>query len=465
LAPAAGGPATRLASTFPLPHIYDRHLDWSPDGKYLAVADKESADKPFSIFLVSPETSERRKLTDPPITNIGDTGPAFAPDSKTLSFRRTVSAGVGDIFVVPITGGQPRRLTNDDKDVAGHAWSADGREIVFCSNRGSDGGLWRIPVRGGEPRAIPSLRLWANFLAISRIGQRAAFSHWFVDSNIWLVRLGPGDKPGEATRVIASTREDRSPQFSPDGTKIAFRSDRSGWNEIWVSDSNGSHSVELTSFRGPLTGSPHWSPDGQSIAFDSRPTGNGDIFVVPAAGGVSRRVTFDRAEDVTPTWSNDGRWIYFASNRTGTYQVWKIAADADETNSKPVQVTHQGGFIAMERPLHGGVFYTKGPDVPGIWKLTPAGQEVPVLDEFPAGYWGYWCVSDRGIYFVRPSKPDGGVLEFFNLETGRIRKLAKFEHGPLFSDSGLSVSRDGGSILYTQADTSGSEIMLVENFR
>jgi Tol biopolymer transport system component len=463
--PASGGSATRFASTFPLAHIYDRHLDWSPDGKYLAVVDKESAEKPFSIFLVSPETGERRKLTDPPSANTGDTGPAFAPDSKSLSFRRTVSSGVSDIFVVPIAGGEARRLTRDNKEVGGQAWTADGSEIVFASNRGHDAGLWRAPVRGGQPRAIPSMRVWANFLAIARTGQRLAFSHWFVDTNIWLMRLGSSDGAGEVTKLIASTREDRSPQFSPDGAQIAFRSDRSGWNEIWVCDSNGSHPVQLTNFRGPLTGSPHWSPDGRSIAFDSRPVGNADIFVVPAGGGSARRVTFDGADDVTPSWSNDSRWIYFASNRTGTYQVWKIAADADETKSQPVQVTHQGGFFAMERAPGNSLFYTKGPDVPGIWKVTPSGEEMAVLDTFPAGYWGYWCVRDNGLYFVTPSTPDGGVLQLFDLNTHRTRRLAQFEHSPLFSDSGLSVSRDGASILYTSADTSGSEITLVDNFR
>jgi len=464
LVPASGGSPKKLATTFPLAHIFDRHLDWSPDGKYLAVADKESADKPFSVFVIALETGGRRKITDPPKANTGDTGPAFAPDSKTLSFKRTLSAGVADIFTVPITGGEPRRLTHDNQSVGGHAWTADGREIVVSSNRANDTVLWRIPVRGGEPRSIPSLRILANFLAISRAGQRLAFSHFFVDTNIWQFRRGPGGAR-EARKLIASTREDRSPQYSPDGAKIAFRSDRSGSNEIWVSDSNGEHAVQVTNFRGPLTGSPHWSPDGTWIAFDSRPMGNGDIFVVPSGGGAARRITLDRADDVTPSWSNDGRWIYFASNRTGTYQVWKIAADADETKIQAVQMTHQGGFLALESAKDPSLFYAKGPGVPGIWRLTPAGQEEPVLPDYPAGYWGYWCLQDGGLYFVTLSAAEGPALQVLDLETRQIRRVMEFELPPLFSDSGLSVARGGEPILYAQADTSGSEIMLVEGFR
>jgi Tol biopolymer transport system component len=463
---ASGGAAVKLASTLPVPHIFDRHLDWSPDGRYIAVSDKQDAARPFGIFLISPDTGERRRLTDAAGTNTGDTGPCFSPDSRSLSFRRNVSAGVSDIYVVPVGGGRPRRITNDNKDIAGHAFAASGREIIFSSNRGGDMGLWRAPTDGGEVKPITSLRVSANFLAISRRDRRMAFSHWFVDSNIWHLRLGSNGAPeGRPTRLIASTREDRSPEYSPDGAKIAFRSDRSGWNEIWIADSDGSHVYELTHFRGPLTGSPHWSPDGRSVAFDSRPAGNGDIFMVPAPGGEPRRITYDRAEDVTPSWSNDGRWIYFASNRTGTYQVWKIAADSDETRGKPVQVTMHGGFFAMERRSDGTLFYAKGIDRPGIWKRTAAGEEAPVLGDFPAGYWAYWSVSGRGLYFVLPLKPDGGVLQLLDLTTRSVRRLAEFPHAPLFSDSGMSISRDGLSILYAQPDTSGSEIMLVENFR
>ena len=240
LCPASGGTPKKLAKTLPLAHIFDRHLDWSPDGKYVAVADKESEEKPFSIFLIAVETGERRKITDPLNAATGDTGPAFAPDSKTLSFRRTVSARIAGIFTVPVTGGESKRLTHDNQDFGGYAWTADGREIVVSENRGNDAGLWRIPVRGGEPRSIPSLRVWADFLAVSRAGQRLALSRWFVDTNIWQFRPSQGGA-AEARKLIASTREDRSPQYSPDGAKIAFRSDRSGSNEIWVSDANGAH--------------------------------------------------------------------------------------------------------------------------------------------------------------------------------------------------------------------------------
>ncbi len=77
------------------------------------------------------------------------------------------------------------------------------------------------------------------------------------------------------------------------GKTIVLASDRTGSWEIWVCDSDGSNPVQLTSFRGPRTGTPRWSPDGQRIAFDSRPQGRSDIFIIGAEGICLFRVTGD----------------------------------------------------------------------------------------------------------------------------------------------------------------------------
>jgi len=170
------------------------------------------------------------------------------------------------------------------------------------------------------------------------------------------------------------------------------------------------------------------------------------------------------AANVTPSWSSDGQWIYFASNRTGTYQIWKIAAGADETGTKPAQVTHQGG-CRPEIAGDGTLFYAKGPPVPRIWSLTREGNETPILADFPAGYWGYWCVAPGGVYFAIPAPEGGARLQFLDLKTHHVRNLMQLERPPLFSDSGMSLAPDGGAILYTQVDSSGSEIILVEHSR
>src|SRR5438046_1574373 len=94
---------------------------------------------------------------------------------------------------------------------------------------------------------------------------------------------GPGpDRPGCADApvvAISSARVDSTPQFSPDGRRVAFTSNRSGALEIWVSDVDGSNAVQLT-WMGAVAGFPRWSPDGTAIAFHCNPEGQAETYVV-----------------------------------------------------------------------------------------------------------------------------------------------------------------------------------------
>jgi Tol biopolymer transport system component len=249
------------------------------------------------------------------------------------------------------------------------------------------------------------------------------------------------------------------PQFSPDGSKIAFESTRSGAYEVWMCRSDGSGLVQLTHYNS-VTGTPRWSPDGQQIAFDSRAAGNADIFVVDSQGGPPRKLTGEPSNEVVPSWSHDGRWIYFASGRTGGWEVWK----APSTGGPPVQVTRHGGFAAFESSDGRFLYYAKGLTVPGLWRIpTKGGEEIELISSLEAGYWGYWAVVDSGIYYLNmQTKP---AIAFFDLATHRTTPVFDLENPPAREAPGLAVSSDKKTILYTQLDALNNDIILVENFR
>ena len=115
-------------------------------------------------------------------------------------------------------------------------------------------------------------------------------------NDIWRV---PGRKalPGQAPEaLIVSSRDDNCPDYSPDGRKIAFSSLRSGIENIWICDSDGSNPVQLTSLARE-SGWPRWSPDGRRIVFDSMAAGDWNLYVVDAEGGVPRRLTTNPSTD------------------------------------------------------------------------------------------------------------------------------------------------------------------------
>jgi Tol biopolymer transport system component/DNA-binding winged helix-turn-helix (wHTH) protein len=464
LVPSLGGAERKLADVFPYrPVVIGNTLSYSPDGKLIAVPDKNSQQQPFSIFSIGIETGEKTKLTAPPTGSVGDFFPAFSPDQKTLAFVRSNSIAAADIYLQPIDGGEPKRLTFDNTSIRGLSWTADAKEIVFASRRGgSTYNLWKVSTADATPERLTTSERDVYSPTVSRQERRLSYTQSLMDSNVWRIR-SHGSKGHEDAplKLISSSQEDNGPQFSPDGKKIVFASRRSGSFEIWVCDSDGSNQRQLTDIGGPLTGTPRWSPDGRQIVFDSWIEGNADIYVISVDGGKLRRITYEADEDVTPSWSRDGRWIYFGCTRSGSMQIWKGPAEGGPA----VQVTQHGGFEGFESPDGKYFYYSKVRAMPGIWRVPVAGgEESLVLDHHQAGLWRYWALTEKGIYFATAQILSHPVVEYYSFEDSKIIPVAKLDK-PLFkTDPGLAISPDGQLILIVKMDQSGSDIMLMENF-
>jgi Tol biopolymer transport system component len=459
--PAIGGPERKLLSTnITLSEASRTRIDSSPDGKFLVYSDAQEGRPrgPFlEIYRLAVESLETSRLTSPPAQMVGDEQPVYSPDGQTLAFVRMSTVGSADLYLMPAGGGEASRLTFDNQLIEGLAWTPDGRSIVFSSRRGGVLGLWRVSPSGGEPERL-GVGDNASLPAISRLGQRLAYTTGSGATSIWRVDLP--DSPGKTIsriKVLSTTTRDELPQISPDGKRIVFDSTRSGSQEIWVCDSDASNLLQLTKLGRPATGTPRWSPDGRSIAFDTRIEDQSDIYVIAANGGMPRRLTDDPAEDSDPCWSRDGRWIYFQSNRSGEFQVWKMSADGGDA----VQVTKHGGVCPFESPDGQFLYYMKVfPLV--LWRIpVEGGEEALALDQLRPDY-SLWAVAEKGIYFVEREGTGGWVIEFFSFATRGLTRVAAMERPPGF---GLAVSPDTRWLLYTQVDVNSTDITLVENFR
>ncbi len=438
-------------------------VDYSPDGKSLVVSASDDPGEPNHIILVSIETGQKKKLTSPDKNGFyGDTGPKFSPDGSLIAYTKSFSIGRAELYTIPSGGGEEKRLTFDNLVVDGKAWTGDGREIVFSSNRGGNLTMWRIPSEGGSPMPIPSSGENVTSIAIGKKGNNLAYSREAVNMDIWRMDLGVSTSSRKPpTELISSTQSQVEPQYSPDGQYIVFSSNRSGSVEVWVCHSDGTNPVQLTFLGGPWAGTPRWSPDSRFIAFDSREKGNGNICVISANGGTPRQLTSGKFENNIPSWSRDGRWIYFSSNRTGVFQVWKMPVDGGEA----IQVTKNGGFNAFESYDGKDVYFVQKPSNTEILKLSLAGGEEQSVDKRLSGLtWGDWELTEKGIYFAKPDTGQTGHIYFYSFSNQQINQIVAAEK-PIYQYSGsLSASPDGRSLLFTQVDRTDSDIMLIQNF-
>ena len=454
--PALGGAERKIADAYDVPLADRPTLNWSPDGRYLIVADKMTLqDSRPSILLLSVEDGERKVLVSPPGPFLA--APAFSPDGKMVAFIQGAGYLAQDIFVVPASGGNPRRLTVDNRDVGGLTWARDGNRIVFSSNRTGLTSLWEIALSGGGPELVRGAGEDALAPSISPRGDRLAYVHTLYHLNIWRTEgLGTKEARSSPQKLIASSRMDAEGEYSPDGKRIVFSSDRSGSFEIWVANDDGSNPVQLTSLGGSSTGSPRWSLDGKRIAFDSRLEGHSDIFILNSEGGSPRRLTTENAENNIPAWSRNGEWVYFSSDRSGKWQIWK----APSVGGAAMQVTKKGGYIAQESP-DGRTLYYQDYDR-SFWKMPVSGGDpIRVLDEV-----GRWSVLDKGMYFLDDKKRLATKIKFLDFATSHTQEVTTVDLGPRAASGEIfSVSPDAKWILYSCVDQVESDIMLVENFR
>ena len=331
--------------------------------------------------------------------------------------------------------------------------------MFSASPDGSNVALFRMKADGSDRRRLPGVGEGGRRPALSRRGDRLVYAHETRDSNIWRLERGSNGEVERPRMVFSSTRGEAYPQFSPDGTRVAFDSSRSGSREVWVCDSDDSNCLKLTSFGGPLGGFPNWSPDGRQIAFDMRPHGEPAIYVVDSMGGQSRRLTEGPVSEVAPTWSRDGQWIYFASTQGLESQLWKTPSAG---GGAAVQVTQGGGVYAQESPDGRFVYYARSVTEPSVWKMpVEGGEESQVLPTLL--HYGTFAVREQGIFFVSPRDSAGdSTIELFEFESGTTTRIATVEG---IGRRGFAVSPDGRSFLFTRVDLAGSDLMLVENFR
>jgi len=461
--PFLGGPERKLCDLRGPAEILKGYwvpvLAWSPDGHWLAFAEKTSVQVPVRIQLLSLDTLEERPLTSPPQGAFGDFYPEFSPNGRQVAFMRTAVWGTCELWTQPVSSAEATRITPESFPNMGKpAWTVDGRELVFPAGHGRQR-LFRVATSGGQPELVAGIGEGASWITISR--KRMVYEQgWAPAKNIWRMR-GP-DYTGRdraAAPLMVSTRDDGYMYYSPDGKMIAFESNRSGFGEIWLSTSDGSKPVQLTNLRRE-SGTPRWSPEGKRIAFDSRPQGDSEIYVINADGGRPRRMTHNKSDDVVPSWSRDGRWIYFTSNRSGSRQVWKMPSDGGQA----VQITRRGGHDAVESFDGRFVYYTQpgqnlvtGP----IWKVPcEGGDETLVLNR--AIHWTDWTLRPEGIYFSTQIGKKH-MIEFLSFQTGKTASF--FEEETSDFRGQLEISPNGQWLLYASCPPGDSDLVLVDNFR
>ena len=454
LLPATGGPERQLTSASP-GSWYGNEISWSPDGKQLAFTDYPPA-SPLGtqvLFLLSLETLERKPVkTDCKLAAT----PSFSPQGDLLAWVCVDTWSSVSLRVSRMSDSHVERLLHGLDGIPGIAWLEDGRRIVFSSPWNGD--LWKTSLSRPDYAEKLPLGHDASDVAVSSVGHRLAYVQGIKNINIW--RLDLSESPPQARKLIASSREQIAPNISPDGSKIAFTSNRSGSVEVWVCNDDGSNAVQLTSYGVLATGMPRWSPDSKLIAFDSRVGGEANIYVVDPNGGVARKLNIDVHGNNLPSWSHDGRWIYFVNGEDARNPtIWKVPSEG----GRAVRITETEATYPLESPGGQFVYFSHHRK---LWRARTDGtaeQEVPGMPDLQNNG-DTWVPTGSGIYFMADAKHQTEV-DFFDFRSQKARRIYTLGKPLPGWSGGISISSDGKWLLYPQVDGKSSDLMVIENWK
>ena len=282
-----------------------------------------------------------------------------------------------------------------------------------------------------------------------------AYSVLLRDSNFWKLDVTRPDTVPVDAGLRASTFDETTPSYSPDGKHVVFTSTRSGSEELWISRADGTDVRQMTSMGGPNCAGAQWAPDGESILFHSTREGTADLYLLLPETVEVRRLTTDPAEEIEANWSRDGQSIYFGSNRSGRFEVWRMRRDG----SGATQVTKNGGQTAQESPDRRFLYYAKNGSPTTIWRMSLVGEDdAQLLDGLSYPY--NFVVGDGGIYFLAVGDLASETsIDFFEFSTGQRKTLVRVGK-PWWS--GITLSPDRRWLLFAIIDRDGSDLMLMD---
>ena len=417
-------------------------LDWSPDGRLLALTRTNERLAPAELAFMALEGEAPAPLIDP---KRGAEDARFSPDGRTLALTLSTAIGAEDVYNIDLASGALARVTHDNAKVHGLDWSSDGRSIVYGSNRTGSFGLHRVTLAGGSPISLlPSLHDIEN-PAVA--GHRIAYEVWTETGALKSLPEGAALPPD-------STRLEWHPDIAADGA-MTFVSDRGGTPEIWLWEQGRAR--QLTFFGDAYIHTPKFSPDDKRIAFAAPRNGHFNLFAIDRAG-TQTRLTQGAANDMSPAWSPDGRTLYFASDRDGAWRPWKLDLDSGKTErvsstlARAVYVLNPRELLTVD-PIEGGLFR--------VDLITPDVRR-PLTKGTAPSDWANVAVTNAGVLYIRREPPDNAVLRRLDPATGRDEKVADLED--FYFRSGLTVMANG-AIVYATVDVEDVSLMLFEEGR
>ncbi|HET6371728.1 MAG TPA: protein kinase [Candidatus Polarisedimenticolia bacterium] len=432
---------------------------WAPDGKRLVVATEPVVDPlnrltTSELWVVSIAGGEKQLLTK------GDAvQPSWSPHGDRIAFWRQAS-GRRDVLTISAAGAGSDAsvvaVTDDEAVDWGPVWSPDGRYLYFASDRQGTMNLWRVPIDEasgrtlGDPEPVTAPASWASDITPSRDGKSLLFMALDRRSNLRAVGFDPNREilDGSPRSILGGSRMFRNLDLSPDGQWLAFGS--VGQREdLFVIKTDGTGYRQLTddAFRDRA---PEWSPDGQRILFYSNRAGPYALWTIHADGsGLKQIYKTSPNGHWYPQWSKDGARLAFSDKEDAW--IAELNATADDATARelpriePTLAFLPWSFSPDGSKLAGAATLIATGGNAGLFTYDIASGAYQKLDA--AGATPVWLSDGRRLLYAR----DGGIW-LMDTASGKTHEVMK-PAGEI--PSGVSLSSDDRVMTFIETESEG----------
>jgi eukaryotic-like serine/threonine-protein kinase len=446
------------------PFVPTAYLDFSPDGRFLVASDGWTDGSQSHLVLISAETGDKVPLTSPGAATLGDFSPRFSYDGKRVAFARLRRLAAADLYVLDLTdemrpAGLSTKIASHDLWNAFPVWTPDNRHLIFAGGVFGSARMKLVRVSGTFRTDLQVVETGISMIDVrpsNRSGSsRVVYRRSTRDSDIF--RVGIDGRASEATvpggtSVIDSSLLDELPQYSADGSTIAFISNRTGVPQVWLARADGTEPRQLTRHTSADVHiqSLAWSHDGERLAVQMTTPDSVGIFEVVVRDGHTRRLVDGNAD--MPVYSPDGRWLYFRVPDPRAPKTERIPAGG----GSPELVKDLPSGVVHFMPDGKSVVFVKGRSV--FLQAVDGGRPLRVFSSIRSER--SVAVAASAVYAVTRSESGHWGLAAWRFADRRMVPVAAYVRDV---GDGIAVSPDERYALLTQQEHQVEDLMLLDD--
>lgn len=421
-------------------------FSWSSDNKLLAFVAKDPISKVAAVWLYDSVQHTTTQLTFPHSNNHFDTRPRFSPNNKKVAFTRG-NQSVRNLAWVELDNPQKVfQLTDHRNYISSFAWLKDNKNLLFDSDKLGDRNLWLInsqtkkeTLLGARDAQYPSLNHDNSILTFLDIRYKA---------NIWSVNLF--DKKDQLLPLTRSIKYNNMPSFSPDGSQVAFNSNRQGKAAIWLYSLTTKKQYKLFSLDGENLILPNWSPAGDKLLVSYK---NASEF-----GCYQYDITNQHFESV-------GKFDkeYFSCFYGPNDEIFAMTKEENKA-SQIIKITgnttiEQLTFDSVNRMmlLNDNVIVYSSKNKSGLQMMSLSGEDLGfILPDFPLHLHEQWTAHDGIIYYPKFE----GKRGIWRYQVNSAKNTFLSKHLPSAIGNTLAISPDHSMLLICRTDSVDSDVFI-----